>query len=30
MEVRKRCQIKISKSFAVFKNVYDSEEINRA
>jgi hypothetical protein len=30
MEVRKKCQIKISNGFAALKNIYDSEEINRA
>ena len=30
LEVRKQYQIKISKRFAVLKNLYDSEAINRA
>jgi hypothetical protein len=30
MGVRKEYQIKISNRFAALKNIYDSEEINRA
>jgi len=30
LEVRKQYQIKISKRFAVLKNLHDSEDINRA